>query len=468
MQKTTSTDECASRLMKIITLLHEGSEVRTPRRLNAKSPCSLVGLGPLARQAATQEVDSPMYPQLKASDVSGCIYIYEAAHLSPCRQVDRRRFIAACVAAMSEHAEGRAEDGRSLVFIFEQLCGLVCPEKPEPEYRLMLNKTATQEEFIRGSMTKNPYSSKSVGPLMRDVKNKICRDLDLGGLIEDDNGMELLVAGQIIKLELSVAAVYEQVWVRSTAAQAYADPSASPMVIVYRLQGLDGEATEPIVETLEEEAGEEQDPESEFGIADVVGEAGGLEVMMSILKRATPLLRVRECAALLLKLLQHCCKIKSNRGRMLAMDAANKLLSILSEALSSEALGPVAERLVLTVESLLEEEMASLTEEPCEQGEKPNTPMELEGECLANESMEVAPPNEIKTALEGLQSPAARENKLLVKALTRLLPLVTRGSSARMRELLDRFAPFTQFDAFDESAHASPTHSFMLECLVAT
>eukprot|EP00966_Prymnesium_polylepis_P310702 7178571-Prymnesium_polylepis.1 len=74
----------------------------------------------------------------------------------------------------------------------------------------MLNKTATQEEFIRGSMTKNPYCSTSVGPLMRDVKNKICRDLDLGGLIDDDNGMELLVAGQIIKLDLSVAAVYEQ------------------------------------------------------------------------------------------------------------------------------------------------------------------------------------------------------------------------------------------------------------------
>ena len=45
------------------------------------------------------------------------------------------------------------------------------------------------------------------------------RDLDLGGLIEDDNGMELLVAGSIVKLDLTVAGVYEQVWARSAAGQ---------------------------------------------------------------------------------------------------------------------------------------------------------------------------------------------------------------------------------------------------------
>jgi hypothetical protein len=98
-------------------------------------------------------------------------------------------------------------------------------------------------------MVKNPYSSKQVGPLMRDVKNKICRDLDLGGLIEDDNGMELLVAGKIVKLDLPVSDVYEQVWARSAQGQGYGEGGAgSPMVVVYRLQGLDGEATEPIVD----------------------------------------------------------------------------------------------------------------------------------------------------------------------------------------------------------------------------
>jgi len=44
-------------------------------------------------------------------------------------------------------------------------------------------------------MTKNPYSSVEIGPLMRYVKNKICHQLELLGLLEDDYGMELLVAG---------------------------------------------------------------------------------------------------------------------------------------------------------------------------------------------------------------------------------------------------------------------------------
>ena len=51
------------------------------------------------------------------------------------------------------------------------------------------------------------------------LKNKICHQLDLLGLLEDDYGMELLIAGNIISLDLSIAQVYEQVW-RKTHSQA--------------------------------------------------------------------------------------------------------------------------------------------------------------------------------------------------------------------------------------------------------
>ena len=130
----------------------------------------------------------------------------------------------------------------------ELLCNIICPTKPEPTYMMVLNKAHTQEEFIRGSMTKNPYSSSEIGPFMRDVKNKICHQLDMVGLIEDDYGMELLVAGNIISLDLSVAQVYEQVWKKSQSpvgASAATGSSASgntplrecpPMAVTYRLQ----------------------------------------------------------------------------------------------------------------------------------------------------------------------------------------------------------------------------------------
>lgn len=135
-------------------------------------------------------------------------------------------------------------------FILEQLCNLICPSKLESVYLLVLNKSHTQEEFIRGSMTKNPYSSAEIGPLMRDVKNKICNQLDLLGLLEDDYGMELLVAGNIISLDLSIAQVYEQVWKKSNSQSSNAIANSTllssnaatssrdclPMTVTYRLQ----------------------------------------------------------------------------------------------------------------------------------------------------------------------------------------------------------------------------------------
>lgn len=59
-------------------------------------------------------------------------------------------------------------------------------------------------------MLGNPYSSNEsgLGPLMRDVKNKICQDCELVALLEDDNGMELLVNNKIISLDLPVKEVY--------------------------------------------------------------------------------------------------------------------------------------------------------------------------------------------------------------------------------------------------------------------
>lgn len=62
-------------------------------------------------------------------------------------------------------------------------------------------------------MLGNPYSSNDpdMGPLMRDVKNKICQDCELVALLEEDSGMELLVNNKIINLDLPVKDVYRKV-----------------------------------------------------------------------------------------------------------------------------------------------------------------------------------------------------------------------------------------------------------------
>lgn len=61
------------------------------------------------------------------------------------------------------------------------------------EFFVTLEKDPQQEDFLQGRMPGNPYSSNEpgIGPLMRDVKNKICQDCDLVALLEDDSGMEV-------------------------------------------------------------------------------------------------------------------------------------------------------------------------------------------------------------------------------------------------------------------------------------
>ena len=78
-------------------------------------------------------------------------------------------------------------------------------------------------------MVGNPYSSNEpdLGPLMRDVKNKICTDCELVALLEDDNGMELLVNNKIISLDLPVKDVYQKVWVPDA-------QEGEPMRVIYR------------------------------------------------------------------------------------------------------------------------------------------------------------------------------------------------------------------------------------------
>jgi len=56
-----------------------------------------------------------------------------------------------------------------------------CPQEENDvgDFFLILEKDPQQEDFLQGRMLGNPYSSSEagLGPLMRDVKNKICQGM---------------------------------------------------------------------------------------------------------------------------------------------------------------------------------------------------------------------------------------------------------------------------------------------------
>lgn len=46
---------------------------------------------------------------------------------------------------------------------------------------------------LHGEKLQLQSTDAGLGPLMRDIKNKICRDTEMIALMEDDNGMEVSV-----------------------------------------------------------------------------------------------------------------------------------------------------------------------------------------------------------------------------------------------------------------------------------
>ncbi|KZV25002.1 auxin transport protein BIG [Dorcoceras hygrometricum] len=364
---------------------------------------------------------------------------------------NKRQFIQACIGGLQIHGEDRK--GRNSLFILEQLCNLICPSKPEPVYLLILNKAHTQEEFIRGSMTKNPYSSAEIGPLMRDVKNKICHQLDLLGLVEDDYGMELLVAGNIISLDLSIAQVYEQVWKKSnsqssntasgtvflSANAAASTKDCPPMTVTYRLQGLDGEATEPMIKELDEDREESQDPEVEFAITGAVRECRGLEILLSMVQRLREDLKTnQEQLVSVLNLLMLCCKTRENRRALLRLGALGLLLETARRAFSVDAMEP-AEGILLIVEGL--------TLEANESDNISVTPGVLTVSSEDSASSEQAK-KIVSMFLERLSHPSglkkSSKQQRNTEMVARILPYLTYGEPAAMEVLIQHFDPYLQ------------------------
>ncbi|XP_010694206.2 auxin transport protein BIG [Beta vulgaris subsp. vulgaris] len=380
---------------------------------------------------------------------------------------NKRLFIRACICGLQIH--GDEKKGQISLFILEQLCNLICPSKPESVYFLILNKAHTQEEFIRGNMTKNPYSSAEVGPLMRDVKNKICHQLDMLGLIEDDYGMELLVAGNIISLDLSVAQVYEQVWKKAniqssntvanatmlTAGGTASTRDCPPMIVTYRLQGLDGEATEPMIKELDEDREESQDPEVEFAIAGAVREYGGMEIILGMIKRLRDDLKSNhEQLIVVLNLLMYCCKIRENRRALLRLGALSLLLETARRAFSVDAM-EAAEGILLIVEALTLEANESdninitqsgltITSEETGAGEQAKKIVLMFLERLSHTS--------------GLKKSSKQQRN--TEMVARILPYLTYGEPSAMEALVQHFDPYlqnwTEFDRLQTQHEDDP------------
>ncbi|XP_054271979.1 E3 ubiquitin-protein ligase UBR4-like isoform X4 [Macrosteles quadrilineatus] len=343
-------------------------------------------------------------------------------------EAETKAFMAICIETVEKCSQ---DDVRTPVFVFERLCSIIYPEENDVgEFYLTLEKDPQQEDFLQGRMLGNPYSSNEpgLGPLMRDVKNKICQDCELVALLEDDNGMELLVNNKIISLDLPVREVYKKVWVAEGG-------EGEVMRVVYRMRGLLGDATEEFVETLTAKSEQEVDNEEVYKMANVMADCGGLQVMLKRLANINDTSRSRSLLQVLLKLLCLCVKVKRNVEVLIRpeLGTVTALLNILQLCLADPTQTALTQQILDVMETVLSK--VSL----------------LSQEELSRFATTLGGPEHIRSLLEMTETCVnVRTNSTLLHHLTTVLAALTYGNQDKMAVLIDHFQPYPlDFNRFD-------------------
>lgn len=357
-------------------------------------------------------------------------------------------FMAVCVDTVKRYG---LDDLRTPVFIFERLCSIIYPEENEVgEFFMTLEKDPQQEDFLQGRMQGNPYSSNEpdLGPTMRDVKNKICRDCELIALLEDDTGMELLVNNKIMSLDLPVKEVYKKIWCP--------DNEGEPMRIIYRMRGLLGDATEEFIENLDNSTDEEADDEEVYKMAGVMSTCEGLEVILYRLAHLMDLVRGQQLLTLLLKLLGFCVKVKVNRQQLIKtkMQTVNIMMAVLNRVLLAEneiagsgGGSAIAEQVLTIMEIILLEAINEPTDK-----DKPHI-------------MLACDKSQLVALLDRASSPFVRSQSNVLQGLMRIIPFLSFGDYEKMQMLVKYFKPYIEFEKFDDSH--TQDEQLHLECFCA-
>ncbi|KAF5296758.1 hypothetical protein FQR65_LT10159 [Abscondita terminalis] len=342
---------------------------------------------------------------------------------------ETKAFMAVCIDTVEKCS---LQDVLTPVFIFERLCSIIYPEENDVgEFFLTLEKDPQQEDFLQGRMLGNPYSSleAGLGPLMRDVKNKICQDCELVALLEDDNGMELLVNNKIMSLDLPVKDVYKKVWLLEGG-------EVDSMRVVYRMRGLLGDATEEFVETLNNKSQNTVDNEEVYKMANVLADCGGLKIMVVRLGAIQNIWRARPLLQVLLKLFR--LSVKVNRVQevliqpeLCAMEVFLRTLQLCLDSEPDVNQAAVTEHLLDIMETVLSKSTSKSIE------------------LFETFSQTFGGPEYVRSLLTCTNQSSVRNNQAVLIHLTRVLAALVYGNTEKMEILLNHFKSVLDFNKYD-------------------
>jgi E3 ubiquitin-protein ligase UBR4 len=287
----------------------------------------------------------------------------------------------------------------SHISVVKELSRLLVPAPPVANIPIIARKIHSQEDFIPGRVARDPVGSKSIGTLMRDIQNKICLDLSTQSLIEDHRGMELLVRSTIIELHLPIVDIYRQIWVPAE--------GETSMVVIFRLQGLDGEATEPINRAFPSASEGDETPKSRSAYTSVSARDHGFKPLLKALRSDQSIAFVPDAA----KCLNAFAAIRENRAA-LARDSDIQLGFDVRNALIAQDVKPHLFESVVRF-------IGSLASEFC--------------------AMDTIPEKHIDFIFRTLSHPIVRHNESLLLPILALVPPLASGSPVLMEKVLKSF-----------------------------
>lgn len=357
-------------------------------------------------------------------------------------------FMAVCIDTVKKTPNN---DVKTPVFMFERLCSIIHPEENDVgEFFLTLDKDPQQEDFLQGRMLGNPYPSNEagLGPLMRDVKNKICSDCELVALLEDDNGMELLVHNKIISLDLPVKDVYKKVWLAEGGER-------DSMRVVYRMRGLLGDATEEFIETLNNKSQEAVDNEQMYRMANVLADCSGLQVMLDRIGALQNVSKSRPLIQVLLKLFLLSVKVRRCQEVLCQpeLGAINTLLKVLQLCLQCDndaQQAAVTEQLLEIMETILSKAASESLD------------------SFLQFSLTFGGPEYVQALLSCTNCPNVRNNPSVLRHLIRVLAALVYGNDIKMALLCEHFKEIFDFNKFDVEHSSEEEFKMELFCVLTT
>uniref|UniRef100_A0A336LS26 CSON002589 protein n=1 Tax=Culicoides sonorensis TaxID=179676 RepID=A0A336LS26_CULSO len=360
---------------------------------------------------------------------------------------DITHFITVCIEILNSSA---VDDIKTKVFAFERLCSLIHQDENDiGEFFLNLEKDPQQEDFLQGRMLGNPYSSaeSALGPQMRNIKNKICSDCELIALLEDDNGMELLVSNKIINLDLLVKDVYKMVWLKNGG-------DRETMKIVYRMRGLLGDATEEFVEAVEDSTDENIDYEKKHRMANVVADCGGLEVMLNCLECDIDINADRSLLEVVLKLFSLCSKVKRCqkalcRPEMRAVEVFLKALDQCIQYKNAAIVTNLIENLLEIINTILSKAASDSLD------------------LFLRLSLTFGGPEYVQSLLNyaSLRNCRVNSNQAQIH-LAKVLAALVYGNDIKMKHLCDYFKTVLDFNKFDKEHSTDDELRLELFCII--